>query len=69
MSIWKQIRKEHNLTQKEVAEQLNMSHQAISLFESGKRKVPNKFIIYYLKLRGNEDDLKLIEMIDKFGFH
>lgn len=46
----KELRKKHNLTQKEVAKKLEISLTSYSLYESGKRTVPLPVFIKLAKL-------------------
>lgn len=53
----KKIREEKGLKVKEVAKDLKCSDKFIYAVESGKRVMPIKGQIYYLKMRGLEIDL------------
>lgn len=44
----KSIRKEHNLTQKEIAKLLKCSQNAIFSYENGKSEIPLRVIKFYL---------------------
>ena len=41
----KEIRKRHNLTQKEIADYLSISQSQYSLYESGRRSIPIGILI------------------------
>lgn len=64
MSLLKQLRKEMGLTQFEMAEKLDISVQAYRNYEIGKRPMPYKVIIAFLKLRNTDEDKKILKEIE-----
>lgn len=52
----KELRKKNNLTQKEVAEKLEVSLTSYSLYESGKRTIPLPVFIKLAKLYNTSID-------------
>lgn len=61
--MWKKIRKEKGITQKEMGEKCGYSLQRISQYENGYRTMPDKLQIEYLKLRNSDDDKKIIKFL------
>lgn len=65
MTLLKKIRLEKGISQKVVAIDLQMSRQNIHSIENGKWKPNYKVLAYYLKMRGKEQDLKLVEILEE----
>lgn len=63
MSMWQQIREEKEIKLSDFAKMVGYSKQNISAFEKGKRPMPMNLQIEYLKLRGKEVDLLIIEYL------
>lgn len=64
MSMIKKLRLELVLTQEEMAKKLNISINAYRNYESGKRMLPYNILIRFLKLRGYQQDLELVKMLE-----
>ena len=63
MSMWQQIREEKEIKLSDFAKTVGYSKQNISAFEKGKRPMPMNLQIEYLKLRGKESDLLIINYL------
>lgn len=64
MTMWQMLRKEYSdKTLQDIADEFGVTVSAISQFETGRRSMPTKMKIYYLKLRNNEKDKIIIEYI------
>lgn len=61
--MWKKLREQKGLSQKELGEKFGYSAQRISQYENGYRTMPDKLQIEYLKLRNNDDDKKIIKFL------
>jgi transcriptional regulator with XRE-family HTH domain len=61
--MWKKLRIQAKMTQKEFAERVGYSQARISQYENGYRTMPKKLQIEYLKLRNNEEDKKIIKFL------
>lgn len=52
--IWneriKELREEHNLTQSQIAEALNITQRAVSYYERNQREIPIEILVRYAKL-------------------
>lgn len=66
MTMWQMLRKEYtNYKQKDIADQMNISIQAVSQFEKGIRAMPVDMKILYLSFRNNDYDKQLIELLKR----
>ena len=65
MSMLKKLRRDLCLTQEEMAKKLNISPNGYRNYESGKRMLPYDVLIRFLKLRGKEQDLELVEVLEE----
>lgn len=65
MSMIKKLRLELGLTQEEMAKKLNISINAYRNYEIGKRLIPYNVLIRFLKLRGYEKDLEMVELLEE----
>lgn len=68
MSMWTKIRKDKNITMDHLVELLsykgiNVSRQSLSKYENGQRKMPYNIMIEYLKMRGEKEDLIIINFL------
>lgn len=63
-SMWSKLRKEKGVTQLEIAEEFGIRKSTVSMYENGKRKMPYKMQIKYLKFRNNDKDKILIEYME-----
>lgn len=61
--MWKKLRIQAGLTQKEFAAKVGYSQARISQYENGYRSMPRKLQIEYLKLRNSEEDKKIIKFL------
>lgn len=61
--MWKKLRIQAGLTQKEFAEKVGYSQVRISQYENGYRSMPKNLQIEYLKLRNSEEDKKIIKFL------
>lgn len=61
-----EYRKNHNITQIEMAKLLGVSVSSYNLYENHKREMTFDTLIKFLKLRDDEYDEKLIEVIQAF---
>ncbi len=52
----KDIRQKHNLTQKELAEQLHIKQNTFSQYENGKRELPVEILIALARLFNTSTD-------------
>lgn len=64
MSMIKKLRLELVLTQEEMAKKLDISINAYRNYESGKRMLPYNILIRFLKLRGYQQDLELVKILE-----
>lgn len=65
MSMLKKIRLEKELSQEEMAKKLEISPNGYRNYESGKRLLPTDVLIKVLQIRGYEDDLKLVAILEE----
>lgn len=65
MTMLKEYRISNNLSQQEMAEKIKCSFPAYRNYESGKRVMPHKILANFLKLRGLESDLKILELLNE----
>lgn len=63
--MWREIRKQKGLTQKAMSEIVGCKSAMIYQYESGRRKMPIKMQIEYLKLRGTSTDLEIIKFLEE----
>lgn len=63
--MWKKIREEKGVNQREFGEKFGYSARRISQYECGYRKMPDKLQIEYLKLRNSNEDKILIEYLER----
>ena len=56
-NMWRNIRIEHNLSIKDVAEEIGCTRQMVSYMELGRRKKSLEYQIFILELRGFEEDI------------
>lgn len=61
----KKLRLDLGLKQEEMAKKLNISTNAYRNYESGKRTLPYNVLIKFLKLRGYEEDLRLVKVLEE----
>lgn len=65
--MWKEIRKQSGLTQREIALKFGKRKQEVTRYENGKFKMPYEMQIYYLKLRNNEEDKIVIKYLERIS--
>lgn len=65
MSIYKKYRKSRGITQKRMAELLDVNVNTYRNYELGKRVMPYEVLIDFLRLRGETDDLKLANLLEE----
>lgn len=65
MTIFKRYRINNELSQKEMAEKLNVSLNAYRNYENGKRVITHEALIKFLNLRGYDKDLELAEVLQE----
>lgn len=65
MSMLKKLRLDLNLTQEEMANKLEISANAYRNYEMGKRMLPYKVLVKFLKLRHYEKDLELVKVLEE----
>lgn len=58
-------RKKLKLTQRKMAEKLNIKFRTYLSYEYGERQVPVEICIKILELSGEENDIKIIECLKK----
>lgn len=58
-------RKKLGLTQRKMAEQLNLTHRTYLSYEYGERQVPVDVCIKILELSGEKEDYKIIQCLKK----
>ena len=56
-NMWEKIRKDHNISLRELGKKIGCSGQFVSLMEKGKRKKSLEYQIFILKLRGEKEDI------------
>ena len=56
-NMWEKIRKDHNISLRELGEKIGCSGQFVSLMEKGKRKKSLEYQIFILELRGEKEDI------------
>lgn len=56
-NMWEKIRKDHNISLRELGKKIGCSGQFVSLMEKGKRKKSLEYQIFILELRGEEQDI------------
>ena len=65
MSIYKKYRKARGITQKRMAELLDINLNTYRNYELGLRVMPYEVLIDFLRLRGEVDDLKLANLLEE----
>lgn len=63
LTILKQFRLDNRYTQKEMAKMLELNLNTYRNYELGNRTVPYCLLRRFLLLRGNEDDIKLANIL------
>lgn len=69
MSTWTRIRNKKGMTLEDLARFLKnkgieTTKQSLSKYESGTRKMPYNIMAEYLKMRGEENDLIIINFLE-----
>lgn len=59
----RQYRIKNRLTQKEMADRLDINLNTYRNYELGKRCIPYNILAKFLEIRGYEDDLKLAKIL------
>lgn len=67
MSDLKKYRLELGLTQKEMAEKMDVPYYTYMKYEQGKRKMPSKIIIKFLEMRNYSEDKQIIKIIKELN--
>ena len=62
-SMWFEMRKKAGKTQRDIANEFGVSTQYVQKIECGEANMPIKYQIYYLSLRNEESDKKIIEYL------
>ena len=65
----KEYRETHNMTQQRMADLLDISVCAYNLYENHKREMTFDTLIKFLRLRNDEYDEKVIEILKEFKKH
>lgn len=65
MTILKEFRIDNELGQKEMADKLKCSLPAYRNYENGKRTLPSETLMLFLRLRGEESDVRLSNIIEE----
>lgn len=65
MTILKEYRINNDLGQQEMANKLKCSLPAYRNYENGKRIIPHDILFKFLVLRGNEEDLPIINALEE----
>lgn len=65
MTILKEYRIDNNLKQTEMCDKLNCSIASYRLYENGKKEIPNKVLLAFLRLRGMESDINLAKVLEE----
>lgn len=55
----KDLREDHELTQKEIAAELGIDQRVYSVYETGKREIPTKFVVALAKYYKTSTDFIL----------
>lgn len=64
MTLIRQIRKENRYTQKQFADLLGLNYYTYRAYDKGSREVPPKILAKVLRIRGNDSDLKLAQILE-----
>lgn len=65
MTILKEFRIDNELGQKEMADKLKCSLPTYRNYENGKRILPSETLMLFLRLRGEESDVRLSNIIEE----
>lgn len=65
MTILKEYRINNNLKQTEMAQKLECSVPSYRLYENGNKMIPNKVLLRFLRLRGEQGDLVLADVLEE----
>ena len=65
MTVLKEYRINNNIKQVDMAEKLHCSIASYQLYENGKKTIPNRILLTFLKIRGTESDLRLAEILEE----
>lgn len=66
MTMWQELRKKYtNYTQTDIGKMVGKSKQYITLYETGKVKMPDKLRAMYLRFRNTEKDKIIADFLDK----
>ena len=65
MSMIKRLRLKKELSQEEMAKQLNISTNAYRNYESGARLLPTDVLMRFLQMRGEPQDIELVEILEE----
>lgn len=69
MSDLKKYRLEIGLTQKQMAEKMNVPYRTYEKYERGERKMPYQLLEKFLKMRNRKEDKQLIETMKGLGYY
>ena len=65
MSMIKKLRLKKELSQEEMAKQLNISTNAYRNYESGTRLLPTDVLMRFLQMRGEPQDIELVKILEE----
>lgn len=63
LTLLKQYRLKNKISQKEMANKLNINVYTYINYELGRRRIPYNILANFLEIRGYEDDLKLAKIL------
>lgn len=69
MSDLKKYRLELGLTQKQMAEKLNVPYRTYEKYERGERKMSYQLLGKFLEIRNKKEDIQLIETMKGLGYY
>lgn len=66
MTLWQDLRKNYtNYTQTDIGNMVGKSKQYITLYETGKVKMPDKMRAMYLRFRNNKYDKIIADFLER----
>lgn len=66
MTFLNQLRLQHKKTRKDMAKELGLQYYTYRSYEQGVRDIPPRVLKKILLLRGNEDDKKMVKILEEF---